>query len=52
MLLNNQGQEVIVSDKLNAQERIQALQNLREVLVPQTHKGNNLFSIEERAKLK
>lgn len=52
MLVNQNGQQVKLSDKLTTKTHPQIFANLREVKEPENFKGNKLFSMEQRAKFK
>lgn len=52
MLLNQFNQVVKISDKLNTKTHPKVFANLKEVKEPDSHKGNKMFSLEQRAKYK
>ena len=52
MLINQQGKEVILSDKLNSKTHPHIFAPLREIHVPIKPYPKHMFSIEQRAKIK
>lgn len=51
MLLNQQGKQVHISDKLNSKTHPNVFANLREVKEPTQPYPKHMFSIEQRAHL-